>query len=280
MSVYMLSFSAAGFVSCGLVVLLADLALKGRGPYYTAAGMVRLFQVVACQTLIGLAAAAAILRRHWRRLAAAGPAAAAGSIALGLKGAAGVSSNGRPIIGLPLSTLGGLKPGVPGGLGLRHRVEPPAYDNSNSQQLQQQQQQRHKSTSGDAGSEAPAVAINLGADHHCSNDAGATLDAPHPPPSTSRNSSKGGGSGGSSSSSTRAGRSGPQLLLKVLSKLLRGLAACSAPLVRLLQLGGAIWPAWLGLLLSVGSSMLAFPFFTFVPHHGAFGQQLPQVMQG
>ncbi|WIA22536.1 hypothetical protein OEZ86_009526 [Tetradesmus obliquus] len=61
-----------GFVSCGVVVLAADLLLK-RGPYYSAAGMARLFQVVALQTCLGLAAAAAVLRRNWKRLAAAGP---------------------------------------------------------------------------------------------------------------------------------------------------------------------------------------------------------------
>jgi hypothetical protein len=43
------------------------------------------------------------------------------------------------------------------------------------------------------------------------------------------------------------------------------------------KLGLRIWPAWLGLLLSVGSSMLAFPFFTYVPSDGTWGQRLPEV---
>jgi hypothetical protein len=45
----------------------------------------------------------------------------------------------------------------------------------------------------------------------------------------------------------------------------------------LLRIAASIWPAALGLLLSVGSSMLAFPFFTFVPHSGTFRERLPQV---
>jgi hypothetical protein len=42
----------------------------------------------------------------------------------------------------------------------------------------------------------------------------------------------------------------------------------------------AILPAATALLLSVGSSMLAFPFFTYVPLSGAFGEHLPQVSGG
>ncbi|KAF6261556.1 hypothetical protein COO60DRAFT_1636708 [Scenedesmus sp. NREL 46B-D3] len=143
-----------GFVSCGVVVLLADLLLK-RGPYYSAAGIARLFQVVALQTFIGLAAAAALLRRNWKRLAAAGP--------LGRYSSSSSSS--------------GLQSG---GLGF-----------------------------GRSGSDKQIIGLAVG--------------------------------------SVAAG-------------------------------GLSIWPAALGLLLSVGSSMLAFPFFTFVPHSGALAERLPQVL--
>eukprot|EP00878_Enallax_costatus_P011275 GHUV01011772.1.p1 GENE.GHUV01011772.1~~GHUV01011772.1.p1 ORF type:complete len:284 (+),score=84.73 GHUV01011772.1:550-1401(+) len=50
------------------------------------------------------------------------------------------------------------------------------------------------------------------------------------------------------------------------------------PLIQLLQLGAVIWPACLGLMMSVGSSMMVFPFFTFVPHTGLFGEHFPQVL--
>lgn len=49
------------------------------------------------------------------------------------------------------------------------------------------------------------------------------------------------------------------------------------PLVLLLQLAWRIWPAWLALLMSVGSSMLVFPLFTCVDTTGRLGQRLPQV---
>ncbi|KAF8063664.1 hypothetical protein HT031_003519 [Scenedesmus sp. PABB004] len=45
-----------------------------------------------------------------------------------------------------------------------------------------------------------------------------------------------------------------------------------------LRLGAALWPAVVGLGLSVWSSMVAFPFFTFVPRSGALGERLPQVL--
>jgi hypothetical protein len=51
----------AGFVSCGVVVLVADLLLK-QGPYYSPAAMSTMFQMMAVQISIGLLAAVAMLR--------------------------------------------------------------------------------------------------------------------------------------------------------------------------------------------------------------------------
>jgi hypothetical protein len=52
------------------------------------------------------------------------------------------------------------------------------------------------------------------------------------------------------------------------------------PLLLLLQLAWRIWPAWLALLMSVGSSMLLFPLFTCVDTSGRLGDRLPQVRCG
>jgi hypothetical protein len=49
------------------------------------------------------------------------------------------------------------------------------------------------------------------------------------------------------------------------------------PLLLLLQLAWRIWPAWVALLMSVGSSMLVFPLFTCVDTTGKLGERLPQV---
>src|SRR5690348_5524998 len=66
------SVCRAGFVSCGVVVLLADLVLKPHSANYTPAALQRLFQVAAIQTMVGLLSAMLLLRRNWRRLQAAG----------------------------------------------------------------------------------------------------------------------------------------------------------------------------------------------------------------
>lgn len=57
----------------------------------------------------------------------------------------------------------------------------------------------------------------------------------------------------------------------------RGLRQRIQPLLLLLQLAWRIWPAWIALLMSVGSSMLVFPLFTCVDTSGHMGERLPQV---
>lgn len=115
-----------GFVSCGVVVLLADLALKPHMAYYTPAALNRLFQVAAAQTLVGLLSAALLLRRHWRRLAAANkqqqhhvigvlPATALG--ALGGRAGSGGSSGSNRLLPRPNSWTTGH---VAGAVGFRH----------------------------------------------------------------------------------------------------------------------------------------------------------------
>jgi hypothetical protein len=80
------------------------------------------------------------------------------------------------------------------------------------------------------------------------------------------------GSGGG-----KAAREARRILPQPLRRAFARVAAAAAQLQLLLRIAASIWPAAVGLLLSVGSSMLAFPFFTFVPLSGTFGERLPQV---
>jgi hypothetical protein len=262
----------AGFVSCGVVVLLADLLLK-RGPYYTPAGMARLFQVVVLQTCIGLAAAAAVLRRNWKRLAAAGPAGSysSSSSSSGLyNGGLGFGRSGsdKQIIGLAVGSVaaGGLRSGLAGVLGLRHRSDLPVC--ASEQALPADAAGAAAAgvagaTAADSaiGAAATAVAIHLGGEQQAAAAAGMQL----------RGSSRGSGGGKASRQPKHV------MLLQPLRRVIARVAAATVQLQLLLRIAASIWPAALGLLLSVGSSMLAFPFFTFVPHSGTFREHLPQV---
>jgi hypothetical protein len=263
----LLCVPCTGFVSCGVVVLLADLVLK-RGPYYSASGIARLFQVVALQTCIGLAAAAAMLRRNWKRLAAAGPPGSYGSGGLGINSGSGFGRSGsdKQIIGLAVGSVaaGGLRAGgvsgLAGGSGLRHRSDlpvctaeqTPAVDASSAAVA------GIVSNASEGTAPAAAVAIHLGAEQ--------VAAAAVPLHGSSRGSSGG-------RAANKAHFSAPRALRRLLARC----TAATDQLLVLFQVAFSIWPAALGLLLSVGSSMLAFPFFTFVPHTGAFAERLPQV---
>uniref|UniRef100_A0A383VI82 Uncharacterized protein n=1 Tax=Tetradesmus obliquus TaxID=3088 RepID=A0A383VI82_TETOB len=277
-----------GFVSCGVVVLAADLLLK-HGPYYSAAGMARLFQVVALQTCLGLAAAAAVLRRNWKRLAAAGPPSmytSSSSSSRGLHrpdlGFGQPGSSDKHIIGLAVGSVaaGGLRSGLGGGglgLGLRHRSELPVCAADQALAADASGGGAAAAAAAGAGTGAhgsiaaaclpegaapAAVAIHLGTDQPA---------AAAPPP---HNSSRGSSGGKPSRQATS------NIAVRAMRRLLARCSAAVSQLQQLLLVAVSIWPAALGLLLSVGSSMLAFPFFTFVPHSGAFGERLPQVRQG
>uniref|UniRef100_A0A383VLG1 Uncharacterized protein n=1 Tax=Tetradesmus obliquus TaxID=3088 RepID=A0A383VLG1_TETOB len=275
-----------GFVSCGVVVLAADLLLK-HGPYYSAAGMARLFQVVALQTCLGLAAAAAVLRRNWKRLAAAGPPSmytSSSSSSRGLHrpdlGFGQPGSSDKHIIGLAVGSVaaGGLRSGLGGGglgLGLRHRSELPVCAADQALAADASGGGAAAAAAAGAGTGAhgsiaaaclpegaapAAVAIHLGTDQPA---------AAAPPP---HNSSRGSSGGKPSRQATS------NIAVRAMRRLLARCSAAVSQLQQLLLVAVSIWPAALGLLLSVGSSMLAFPFFTFVPHSGAFGERLPQVL--
>jgi hypothetical protein len=249
-----------------VAVLLADLLLK-RGPYYSAAGITRLFQVVALQTCIGLAAAAAVLRRNWKRLAAAGPPSSYSSSDLSSSGLGFVrSGSDKQIIGLAVGSVaaGWLRSGVAGGLGLRHRSDLPvcAAEQTLAADATADAAPAANGGVGNAPAGMPeataptAVAIHLGSEQQA---AAAPLHD------------------GRGSSGGKAARHASHLVPKALRRMLARCKAACSQLQLLLLIAASIWPAALGLLLSVGSSMLAFPFFTLVPHSGAFRERLPQV---
>jgi hypothetical protein len=56
---------STGFVACGAVVLAADVAIKQGAPDYTRDGLKALFGVVAGTCMVGALASAVLLRRHW-----------------------------------------------------------------------------------------------------------------------------------------------------------------------------------------------------------------------
>lgn len=277
------------------MVLFADLAIK-RGPYYSPSGLNRLFTVVAAQTAIGLIAATAVLRQHWRRLsvAAARPsdvaAAAAAAVAGVGNGGVGRSVNGRAIIGLPQigsSSSSGrllLRAAAPGGGwsghsssktsssssssylqaqqhehvfgvnsylaadGLRHRAD---VENNN-----QQQQQQHLGSH--AADDVPGTAVSIHLDESAEDRSLVNLSSP---------------SKEHKQLHRQYGSAG--LVTRCYNNVI---TTVITPSVQLFQLGTVIWPACLGLMISVGSSMMVFPFFTFVPHTGFFGEHIPQVL--
>lgn len=278
---------AAGFVSCGVVVLLADLVLKPNSASYTPAALNRLFQVVAAQTLLGLLSAVWLLRRHWRRLAAAGkqqqhqvigllpPSGGAMFGRIGAGGSSGSSGSRQQLLpprGLANGHLGGA-------VGFRHVGSHAADSSSVPAATGQRQQQWDAGSSHSYSSSASAAAAALTVHVTVSSDdgsgssnsnspgcgpVGAVSQQPGPAHQASskwdlghKNKSRVDSS--SSSSKRRSGGGGIRQLLL------------------LLQLAWRIWPAWLALLMSVGSSMLVFPLFTCVDTTGRLGQRLPQV---
>eukprot|EP00879_Flechtneria_rotunda_P030186 GHRR01032786.1.p1 GENE.GHRR01032786.1~~GHRR01032786.1.p1 ORF type:complete len:400 (+),score=128.31 GHRR01032786.1:44-1243(+) len=241
-----------GFVSCGVVVLLADLLLKQQMPYYTPAAMVHLFQLMAVQTCIGLLAAAAMLGKHWQRLA---DTAVRHSTAAG-RAADSSSSTINDWIGTRVPVESHI------GLGLRHQqqhTDAGIVQQGHKYLVQSDAQQIISSVAGirsstrnsENSSNGPSVCIHL--------------------PATAARSHY-----SSLLQHKKPADQGASSFMWWLYKHIRAAKGLDAVL-QLLSLAGCIWPAALGISLSVGSSMLVFPFFTYVPHTGAFGEALPQV---
>jgi hypothetical protein len=276
----------AGFVSCGVVILLADLLLKRNAANYTPAALQRLFQVAAAQTLIGLLAVFLLLQQNWRRLESAGRQQQHHVIGLvqptggGMFGRSGSGSNGssRQLLLPPRSGSWGTGH-VAGGVGFRHVSHQPAQHTSTgfsghgaapSSGTTHWESSSYCSSSSACSSTSSAAGISVHVTVSSDDDSGTGGPGSQPgpmsqvPSSSFRDprwdhSSRKRHSGGSSSSKQ--------------GWLMRHLQ----PLLLLLQLAWRIWPAWLALLMSVGSSMLLFPLFTCVGTNGRLGDRLPQV---
>jgi hypothetical protein len=198
-----------GFVSAGFLVLALDFVIKHGAPHYSEQQLRALFAAVAATCLSGLAAGAAMLRRHGRRVEAAimgAPHGRAGSDAGGsgpgggaLPGAAAAEE--VTAVSVSGGTVGALR------AALKHTAHHPAPPHGPPQL------QAHR--------------------------AGEPGDVEAPPAAGRR----GGGSGGG--------------------------AWSVAP---------AVAPAAAALLASVGTSMLAFPFFSYAPPSGHLGHHISQAL--
>ncbi|GLC52618.1 hypothetical protein PLESTB_000649700 [Pleodorina starrii] len=267
-----------GFVSSGPVVLLLDLALK-RGPYYSPEGLERLFQWVAVITAAGLAAAAALVLGSWRMLSAGPPhrvelkvpykAPSYGSSVGGKDGGSGHGSDraGGPYVrhrgeqGGGQYDGGALTPYGSGSFGQNAN----GYHNHHNY--------NGYSTAGGgggfgaAGRSHHAITLDFSGaanDHHNHHNG-------HDGFSNHHNHHHGGGASHSMfhmSASADGGQADQSVDESKVSKR-------DLPLFRL---AARILPAALSITLSVGTSMLIFPFFTYMTSTGLLGERLPQVL--
>jgi hypothetical protein len=260
------------------VVLLADLVLKTHAAAITSPAVARLFQVVAVQTLIGLLSALLLLRRNWRRLRAAGDSSSSrqqhhvvGLLPSARPGIA-LGSSGRQLL-LPRSSWEHGAQAAAGSGGLRHTstsyqqqpYQPAPYGAPSSYTQQHYGGYPAPAYTG-AGFTSTAVARGGWSGHHPGIPSHAAVGAAGP-----------GGMDGGANTLGMDDASGKHRPKGRSRGLLAGLRARLAPLAQLLRLAWRIWPAAVALLLSVGSSMLAFPLFTYVATTGSLGERLPQV---
>jgi hypothetical protein len=268
----------AGFVSCGIVVLLCDLALK-HGPYYTTEGLVRLFQCMAVQCALGLVAAVLLVRSNWQKLALA---ATAGAHKAGGVGVSNYSQKGE-VIELKLVPGWGERVGSRGVLGGSSKGHHQHYGSSS---IQHGESYSHGSTAVADNGEHDGVVVDVEAAamkrHGVAGAAAGSSTSPWGNSSSSHTSS-------SSSSALveqhrygKGGRKGKRLGLvtRGLQQIWHGVTGAHEQVKVLLPLLRAIAMPAVALLLSVGSSMLAFPFFTYVPVNGALGAHVHQVRAG
>lgn len=287
---------STGFVACGAVVLAADVGIKRGAPAYTREGLSALFGgVVAGTCLAGALASAVLLRRHWDELeaddggggggggeqeaAAAVPPSSSSSWRQRLRvlssspaaAAAAARSAVRVTLLLPPRGGGrGNRPtttmGVPRGADAAGPSSSPSAFGVSSPS-HGAAMMRHRALG------AESMALMTGA-------------------------RRAGGAGGSSgggflaataadasalplvSAAAAADYSGGEKLGRQQPFLRRLAAALTPPPVdpSLAATARRAAPAALALALSVGTSMLAFPFFSFSNSGGALGRSLPQAL--
>lgn len=270
-----------GFVSCGLVVLLADVAIKRGHHAYSQDGLRTLFHVAAAVAAAGAAAALALLRRHWARLQAAGPPPRAAPLRLPggtsrarrLPWLGRCPSSGRQLIGLGLPSMdddprghpGAAAPGTwpvlrtpslgPGSSALRHRWDAGGGGGGGSVGMT------------DAASGLPADGRGGGGMPCTTTTAAAAAVADG---AAIIQLAGGGGDPAAQSAGQHValGRTGGRADRRL---------GCLSSARRLGAISRRIWPAALALTLSVSSSMALFPLFTYVPSSGMLGEALPEV---
>ncbi|GIL58218.1 hypothetical protein Vafri_13282 [Volvox africanus] len=235
-----------GFVSSGPVVLLLDLALK-RGTYYTDEGLEQLFKWVAIITAGGLLSAALLVLGSWRMLTASAPH--------------------RVELKVPYKA-----PGYGGG-GKDGNSAAHSYERATGPYVRHRSDQLYESTSGGGpfgqtmnGAHGPYV---HGGHHAITLDFSSANDNHHQRYSVSSNHSHQNQHQvfqmAASADSSIAGHSGDE------SKMTKK----DLPL---LQLMARIFPAAMCITISVGTSMLIFPFFTYMTSTGLLGERLAQVL--
>lgn len=230
----------AGFVSAGVVVLVLDLAIKRGAPHYTQGQLSTLFRGVAAACACGLAAASALLRRHMPRLEAQGRIGSGG----GGSGGGGSSSGGREAAAKAVHARG-----HGGGDGMRHRPDAgeqwqqphPHHVQDRHAHHQPQPQQQHSRQQRPDSTESVDVEAGAGDRHQHRSSAGGGGAALSPPRRRAPSARGAGGTPGAAAWRRAA----------------RGVA-----------------PAAAAICVSVGSSMMAFPFFSYMPLDGALGQHL------
>ncbi|GFR41593.1 hypothetical protein Agub_g2316 [Astrephomene gubernaculifera] len=274
-----------GFVSSGPVVLLLDLALK-RGPYYSPEGLETLFKWVAGITAAGLAAAAALVLGSWRMLAAGGGPGAAGAPPRVEIKVLHRSNPSTQSSGYGISAASG------GTSGLADKE----YAVHASERSSMRPYVRHRNENTAAGTYA---AYSSSSDSPYAASGGVSSGGPTPTSGTGavngfhnhRGSHGGMGSGNGHHAITLEfadahGRSHAAEAAGDGSASSGGhhieFSADESKTARrdlpLLRLAARILPAATAISISVGTSMLIFPFFTFMHSTGLLGIRLPQVL--
>lgn len=281
LNAFLFLIDIAGFVSSGPLVLVLDLSLKD-GPYYDASGLHRLFNAVAFQAAVAAAAAVFLLHRAAPLLARADALQRSGS------GGSGGTGAGKPwslsdLLGRSqLNFASGRRDGsllaaagVAGGYSPRFPATAAAnalHGKPPLSQLYGSSGAAGVANSSSGSLEAGSFAVKGGALGRLRQrgDAPGSYSGSHRSGSPDCASEDGFAGlkdieayGSPSASLGRSGSHDPQ------SK-----GAHSLPLVAVFW---RVSPAAAAIFISVGSSMVAFPFFTYVHSAGRLGPRLPQV---
>ncbi|KAG2500340.1 hypothetical protein HYH03_001915 [Edaphochlamys debaryana] len=247
-----------GFVSSGPVVLLLDLALK-RGPFYSKEGLEQLFRYVSAITAAGLLSATALVLGSWRMLSAASPSV---STANGSRPERQTSYKDRSGKDGSEGTYGYATHATERSVSVRHRTEnaygDPMYG------------------TGPGGSVNGHHAVhNANHGHHA-----ITLDfGSHGHGHGHGHHDGHGGGHGSSLYGRHSGGGAPDIMDGVKGGALLGDDSKAAKKdLPFLRLAYRILPACISISISVGTSMLIFPFFTYMRSTGLMGVRFPQVL--